>query len=87
MATIQLFSSRNKLGHVDIFYGSCYAHQVENKVCGSDGETYMNECELRVSSCKQRRLVTIASQGPCGKSQSCVFYRDYLLFQMVLGFF
>ena len=35
-------------------------------VCGSDGKTYLNDCSLRVESCKRRETVTVANLGQCG---------------------
>ncbi|XP_017777663.1 PREDICTED: serine protease inhibitor dipetalogastin-like [Nicrophorus vespilloides] len=32
-------------------------------VCGSDGETYVNNCFL---TCKNEEGLTVASRGPCG---------------------
>ncbi|XP_047455653.1 agrin isoform X3 [Mugil cephalus] len=34
-------------------------------VCGSDGNTYDNECELRLSSCTHKRRIDVAKPGSC----------------------
>ncbi len=35
-------------------------------VCGDNGQTYENECNLRVASCKAQQPINIAAQGECG---------------------
>uniref|UniRef100_A0A3Q4HEW0 Kazal-like domain-containing protein n=1 Tax=Neolamprologus brichardi TaxID=32507 RepID=A0A3Q4HEW0_NEOBR len=40
-------------------------------VCGSNGDTYQNECYRRQASCKQQRLISRVSDGPCSTGE-CV---------------
>uniref|UniRef100_A0A0G4I290 Kazal-like domain-containing protein n=1 Tax=Chromera velia CCMP2878 TaxID=1169474 RepID=A0A0G4I290_9ALVE len=39
-------------------------------VCGSDGKTYANGCALETAACKQNQTITVASDGPCPKSET-----------------
>ncbi|XP_051969992.1 tomoregulin-1-like isoform X1 [Xyrauchen texanus] len=34
-------------------------------VCGSNGDTYQNECYLRQAACTQQRPISLASEGTC----------------------
>ncbi|MGH0129844.1 UNVERIFIED_CONTAM: hypothetical protein FKN15_041271 [Acipenser sinensis] len=34
-------------------------------VCGSNGDTYQNECYLRQASCKHQKHISVLSEGPC----------------------
>ncbi|KAK6177684.1 hypothetical protein SNE40_015737 [Patella caerulea] len=45
---------------------------VEAEVCGSDGQTYLNECELKVAACRRKQFISIASTGSCNKCADVV---------------
>lgn len=34
-------------------------------VCGSDGETYASECQMRSYGCMDKRKVTVVKKGVC----------------------
>ncbi|XP_056266535.1 tomoregulin-1 isoform X2 [Pseudoliparis swirei] len=40
-------------------------HRSYVPVCGSNGDTYQNECYRRQAACRQQRLISRASDGPC----------------------
>lgn len=52
-------------------------------VCGSDGTTYNNECELRMSSCMQKRRIDVAKPGSCDEGRKWSNYAHQLAIEMV----
>ncbi|KAL3859748.1 hypothetical protein ACJMK2_009946 [Sinanodonta woodiana] len=36
-----------------------------NPVCGTDRNTYSNNCELRLAACTRRMRIDVLKQGPC----------------------
>lgn len=41
---------------------------VMRPVCGQDGRTYESLCEMRRSSCMQKKLIDVKHTGSCGKT-------------------
>ena len=41
----------------------CFA--VPKPVCGSDGQTYKDECEMKRTSCIKRQPISAVKQGEC----------------------
>ena len=51
----------------DVSCGSCSQHN--EPVCGSNGKTYRNKCQLKLESCQTRRLIQVRYEF--GKSSAC----------------
>ena len=48
----------------------------EDRVCANNGNSYTNECLMRVKACKTKKQLTVVKKGECGTnlsfSQSCL---------------
>lgn len=43
-----------------------HAQMASAEVCGTDGITYRNECELKQAACRNQQFIVVASHGDCG---------------------
>lgn len=44
----------------------------DSPICGSNGKTYANDCEMQFDACKNQKAIYISHKGPCSKSDVAV---------------
>ncbi|EDV33217.1 uncharacterized protein Dana_GF20025 [Drosophila ananassae] len=44
---------------------SCACTRLYNPVCGTDGRTYSNSCDLACAAKRQRKTIRVAKTGRC----------------------
>ena len=45
----------------------CNENEKYSPLCGDDGMTYANQCELEGTACKEKREIKILKRQSCGK--------------------
>lgn len=53
-----------------------------HQVCGVDGKSYRNVCEIRRAACRQGRAIPVAYRGPCNQGESSL---SYVIFAVIVG--
>ncbi|KAL9971714.1 hypothetical protein ACROYT_G017916 [Oculina patagonica] len=51
-----------------------------NPVCGTDGETYSNECTMISEACEKKKDISVSYKGECGGAARLGFPGLYLMF-------
>ena len=86
-----LIFTENCQGHRCSFYGycddtgmchcpKCDASAGTQQVCGSDGVTYENECQLQKFACTEKKMIHKKSEGACPESKSCLISLEVMLY-------
>lgn len=61
-----------KLCNEDLFPNNGHKH-VCGQVCGSDGVTYADRCQLRTIACRQDMEITVQHLGQCKGEKSLLY--------------
>lgn len=52
-------------------FGASAGGDRRHQVCGVDGRSYRNVCEIRRAACRQGRAIPVAYRGPCQGESHC----------------
>lgn len=77
---------QNLMPHCVSCFKQCPSHYSQNisakkVVCGADGNTYRNLCEIKQKSCMNGRAIPVAYRGPC--SGKFLLYLFFVLFSYI----